>query len=107
MSSVQNNHGLTINIYNAPPPTTNYAKTGLTLDDTNDTDIDNFDMGDDGGKNGAIDSLPLPSWAKKALKSILGDADSKARIRSGGLGFSTSDGSPPITLLFGRCKAET
>jgi DNA replication initiation complex subunit (GINS family) len=77
MSSVQNNHGLTINIYNAPPPTTNYANTrGLTLDDSNDTDIDNFDKGDDGGKEGAFDSLPLPAWAKKALKNMFGDAGS-------------------------------
>ncbi|SFV13849.1 hypothetical protein [Pseudoduganella namucuonensis] len=76
MSSVQNNSGVTINIYNtAPPPTGNFAPPrGLTFDDQNDTDIDNG-QDNNGGDGGAFDNLPLPAWAKSALKSLFGGPD--------------------------------
>lgn len=75
MSSVQNNNGVTINFYNAPPPTDMFVKQrGLSVDYGADDDSD-FDLGDDGGSASAFDNLPLPAWAKAALRNLFGGAD--------------------------------
>ena len=76
MSSVQNNSNVTINFYNGPPPPAEtYLKPrGLTVDNGSNDDID-FKLGGDDGGASAFDNLPLPAWAKAALKNLFGGAD--------------------------------